>query len=309
MTEHHHLSRIDGRPAGWPLVSTIIPAYNAEAFIHKAINSALEQTHHPYEIIVVDDGSSDRTADVAARYPVTVIRQPNGGPASARNTGIKAASGEWIALLDHDDTWMPEKTAQQLALADDGVEAVFCQKTLPGPDICFENLYWRNHGGNPSSTIVRRDVALALGLFDDDRDMFGVDDYHFWLKFAYNGHRLATSPLLYHFTPAENHYGGKPDKMLAAEIVNIRKISAMARMDPATVSARMRALHLEYLPELIYYRRLDAARDSLRALGLDRAAMRYWHAFLPEWLLDARRRVKQRIFTPDETDLSLSGGG
>src|SRR5215831_2827499 len=93
------------RPAA---VSGIIPAYNAESFISETIASALAQTYPLTELIVVDDGSSDHTAEVAARFPNTrVIRRPNGGQGAARNTGIQAASGDWIAFLDHDDTWHP----------------------------------------------------------------------------------------------------------------------------------------------------------------------------------------------------------
>lgn len=286
------LSKIDGKPADEPLVSVVIPAYNSQAFVHRSIESALQQTHHPLEIIVVDDGSTDGTADVAGRYPVTVLRQRNGGPAGARNTGVQAASGEWIAFLDHDDTWFPHKTAEQLRLVSPGISAAFCEKARPAERITFEDLYWRNFGGNPSSTLIRRDVLLDLGMFDDDPALFGLDDYNLWLKFLLRGYRFVTTPQLYAFTPAEDHYGGKPDKMLSAELVNIDKISVIAGVDPATVAKRKRQLRLTYLPDLIYSRRLGAARAQLRALGLDTAAARYWIAFLPGWLLDLRRRLR-----------------
>lgn len=279
-------------PPDTPTVSVIIPAYNAAGFIHHAIESALAQTHRPLEVIVVDDGSSDDTAAVAARYPVQVIRQANGGPGSARNAGVRAARGEWIALLDHDDTWAPDKTRQQLAYATEGVSAVFCEK-VPGSDGAgFEQLYWRNLGGNPSSTLIRRDVLLAIGLFDADRALMGVDDYNLWQRFVLQGYRYRTTPKLYRFTPAEGHYGAQADKMLAAELVNIDKISALAGVAPEVVAERKRQARLEYLPSLIHAR-LDAARRHVRAIGLDRRALRYWVAFLPAWLLDLRRMLRR----------------
>lgn len=277
-----------------PTVSVIIPAYNAAGFIHHAIESALAQTHRPLEVIVVDDGSSDDTAAVAARYPVRVIRQANGGPGSARNTGVQAARGEWIALLDHDDTWAPDKTRQQLAYVTEGISAVFCEKVPDSDGASFEQLYWRNLGGNPSSTLIRRDVLLAIGLFDADRALMGVDDYNLWQRFVLQGYRYRTTPNLYQFTPVDSHYSGHADKMLAAELVNIDKISALAGIAPDVVAERKRQARLEYLPSLVHTRRLAAARHHLRAIGLDRRALRYWVAFLPAWLLDLRRTLLGR---------------
>ncbi len=95
------------------MISVVIPAYNAAAFIGDTIDSALRQTLAPLEVIVIDDGSRDDTAAVAERHGARVIRQANGGVTVARNTGIAASKGEWIALLDHDDVWEPQKLARQ----------------------------------------------------------------------------------------------------------------------------------------------------------------------------------------------------
>jgi glycosyltransferase involved in cell wall biosynthesis len=101
-------------------VSVIIPAHNAEAYIEETIRSALAQTHADLEIIVVDDGSTDRTAErVRAFGDRLVLRvQPNAGVAAARNTGARLATGEWLAFLDADDLWEPEKTERQLLSSD-----------------------------------------------------------------------------------------------------------------------------------------------------------------------------------------------
>jgi glycosyltransferase involved in cell wall biosynthesis len=98
-----------------PLVTTVIPAYNAERFLGEAIESSLEQDYPAQEVIVVDDGSEDRTAEVAEGYEgVRLMRQPNQGPAAARNTAIAAARGESIALLDADDRMASGRLRKQV---------------------------------------------------------------------------------------------------------------------------------------------------------------------------------------------------
>ena len=98
-----------------PSISVVIPCYNAAAFLRATIESILGQTHPVLEVIVVDDGSTDDSANIAESFgpPVRVIRQPNQGESAARNRGIEAAAGEWVAFLDADDLWLPTKVELQ----------------------------------------------------------------------------------------------------------------------------------------------------------------------------------------------------
>ena len=120
-------------------VSCVIPAYNAERYIDRALASVIEQSRPPEEIIVVDDGSTDGTADVLASYGsrLRVVRQANAGPAAARNRGIEMAAGELICFQDADDEWDRDKLAKQLALLD----------ASPNVGICITHLrnVWAEH--------------------------------------------------------------------------------------------------------------------------------------------------------------------
>jgi len=111
-----------------PLVSVIIPTYNRAETVRRSIDSALDQTYRPLEVIVVDDGSSDNTREVLEGYGdrIRAIYQENGGPSVARNTGVSAARGEFIAFLDSDDTWKPSKTEAQVRLMLAGGAQVPC---------------------------------------------------------------------------------------------------------------------------------------------------------------------------------------
>lgn len=110
------------------LVSVIIPAYNRAHSVRRSIDSVLDQTYRPLEVIVVDDGSTDGTAEVLEFYGdlIKLIRRSNGGPSSARNTGVAHAGGEIIAFLDSDDTWQPEKLERQVRLMESGGSQVPC---------------------------------------------------------------------------------------------------------------------------------------------------------------------------------------
>ena len=104
-----------------PLVSVLVPVYNGAAFLSDALTSVQRQTYQNFEIIVVDDGSSDNSHALAQKFAeadcrVKTLRQTNGGTQAARNTALHHASGEWIALLDQDDVWLPKKLEVQMAL-------------------------------------------------------------------------------------------------------------------------------------------------------------------------------------------------
>jgi glycosyltransferase involved in cell wall biosynthesis len=112
-----------------PLISCIVPVFNGERYLGETLESILAQTHRPIEIIVVHDGSTDGTARVTAGYDerVRYLKQDNAGPAAARNLGLDAARGDFVAFLDADDLWHAEKLERQMA----------CFETRPELDYCL----------------------------------------------------------------------------------------------------------------------------------------------------------------------------
>lgn len=190
-------------------VSVVIPAYNAEEYLSRTINSVLSQTLLPDEIIVVDDGSTDATSEVAKSYSdkIIYIKQDNAGASAARNTGIKAAKSEWIAFLDADDEWLPEYLEKQIALLKRNPELVWstgnyytafsgqnirkvwnpinkCKKLLKDNDY-FENffeMYSHSINGNTNTTIIKKKVLEEIGMFDESLVIGG--DLFCWCNVA-----------------------------------------------------------------------------------------------------------------------------
>ena len=112
-------------------ISVIIPTYNRKHTLNRAIHSVLSQTSKPREIIAVDDGSTDGTKNwLAKMYPaIRYIHQSNSGVSGARNVGIKTAQGDWLAFLDSDDEWLPQKLECQVAAVKENTDSLFCHTT------------------------------------------------------------------------------------------------------------------------------------------------------------------------------------
>jgi glycosyltransferase involved in cell wall biosynthesis len=160
-------------------ISCVIPVYNGERFLAEALDSVLAQTRPPEEIVVVDDGSTDDTPRVAARYAgqVHYLRQDNRGHAAARNRGIEATSGELVAFLDADDLWHPDKLARQAerfeARADLDISSTLIRNFWVA-ELQAEQSSLRDHfltrdmpGYMPSAVTVRRSAFRRLGGFDE----------------------------------------------------------------------------------------------------------------------------------------------
>ena len=192
-------------------ISVVIPVYNGELFIARAITSVLNQSVKPYELIVVNDGSKDHTGEILATYgdTVKVVSIANGGVANARNVGIKACTGDYIAFLDADDIWYEHKLKLQLEVFERYPQVGFCccdyayfdepSQTIKKHFLRFENdsnfnfdeplkktgfplLLKENFVGTCSTVIFKRALTDQVGFFD--ASLRQSEDYDMWIKFS-----------------------------------------------------------------------------------------------------------------------------
>jgi glycosyltransferase involved in cell wall biosynthesis len=202
-----------------PKVSVIIPTYNRATSLVSAVNSVLSQTFQDFEIIIVDDASKDDTEEVvrgiADRRIKYLRHETNKREAGARNTGVTSASGEYIAFLDDDDEWLPDKLKLQVELLDGSSSVVgavysgsFRIDSESGRTLdqyiptktgnIFKDLSFRNWVGTPSTVLLRRECFERVGLFDS-AIVFGPD-YDMWIRVAEKYHFLCIrQPLIKYY--------------------------------------------------------------------------------------------------------------
>ncbi len=205
-----------------PSISVIIPVFNRKDLISRALFSVLKQTFPVHEVIVIDDGSSDATGEVVQQqFPgVKWIEQNHQGVSAARNLGIQRAAGDWIALLDSDDAWVPNKLACQ-------IEAL---KKAPDHPLCHTNEIWIRHGVrvnpmkkhekkggwifrhclprcaiSPSASLIKKTLFEEVGYFDETLPV--CEDYDLWLRIC------ARYPVLYLDEALTIKYGGHEDQL------------------------------------------------------------------------------------------------
>lgn len=186
-----------------PEISVIIPAFNSADYIGEAIRSVLAQTYTNFELIVVDDGSTDATPEIVREFghEVTYVRQENGGAASARNHGIRIAKGEFIAFLDADDTWEPDKLEKQINLFKDdpGLGMVFTENKLfdEEGEYCdsldkknrlmsgdLAQSIFMSSGVATPTVMVRSEVFRKLGTFEESLSQ--SEDDNMWIRITSN---------------------------------------------------------------------------------------------------------------------------
>lgn len=205
-----------------PSISVVIPTHNRCHTLARALDSVLEQSVSPSEIIVIDDGSTDDTSDLLkSQYPtIKAYRQSNHGVSHARNRGIESSTGEWIALLDSDDAWYPGKLEAQLSEIE----------REPSIRLCHSDEHWIRNGKrvnqrerhtkrgghifqhclplcaiSPSASVIRRDVFTDIGYFDES--LPACEDYDFWLRLT------AQEAVAYCDAPLVIKHGGHQDQL------------------------------------------------------------------------------------------------
>ncbi len=180
-------------------VTVVIPAHEAARYLPVTLDSIQQQTSAPAAVIVVDDGSTDGTADVARRFGVTVVTQPQRGPGAARNRGIELVTTEYVAFLDADDWYAPDKLERALAVLEkldaaclatdawivrgDRIEGRKNQNREVSTVLTMERLLQ----GSPiicSSVVARTAAVRAAGAFDEHPDLIATEDFDLWLRMS-----------------------------------------------------------------------------------------------------------------------------
>ena len=189
-------------------VSVIIPVYGVEKYIASTVQSVLEQTYKNFELLIIDDGSPDRSIEICQQFTdsrIKIISQENRGVAAARNTGIHYAEGEYIALLDGDDIWLPQKLEKHVehlenspeigvsfsrsAFINEAGEPLGIYQMSKLEEITPLDLLCRTPVGNGSVAVIRREVFEAIKFqnkfyFDEDRQLHPSEDVECWLRIA-----------------------------------------------------------------------------------------------------------------------------
>jgi len=228
-----------------PLISVVLPTYNRCLLLERAVDSVLNQTFRNFELIVVDDGSTDDTPALLESYGdrLRVIRQPNSGVSAARNQGIRQAGGRLIALLDSDDYWLPQKLTRQVAFFEKDPGAVICQTEeiwmRNGVRVNPKKRHRKFSGWifekclplcliSPSAVMLRKSLLDEVGLFDES--LPACEDYDLWLRIT------CKYPVGLMGTPLIVKCGGHADQL-----------SRMPQLDQYRIQALLKVLDRECL--------------------------------------------------------------
>ena len=187
-----------------PLFSVVIPTFNSASKIHRALDSVLAQTYENFEILVMDDGSTDNTAEVLSSYNSPKIMYENdtnfGGPARPRNRGISLANGEWICFLDSDDWWTNDKLQNCFDIIDDKIDLIYHDLDIVSDQsLIFKRKIIKSRqlkkpilidllvNGNPianSSVVVRKSLLESIGGVNENQKLIASEDYNTWMRIA-----------------------------------------------------------------------------------------------------------------------------
>jgi len=240
-------------------ISVIIPAFNAATFVRETIDSVFGQSVQPQEIIVVDDGSTDGTAAILESYGdrIRVLSGRRGSAAVARNAGARVAAASWLAFVDADDLWLPDKLEHQLAVAaaDERVALVYTDRynigtrgdlpeiqgsiqPLYGGDVFLDLLMLGNHI-TLSSVLVRADVFFELGGFSES--LRNAEDWDLWIRVAERHHIVPCLEPLVRYRLHSGMKSSNPRHMQVARRAVIKRALALprSRQLPATTIRRI----------------------------------------------------------------------
>lgn len=264
-----------------PKVSVIIPTYNCAKYLSWAIDSALNQTYKDFEIIVVDDGSTDDTREILSEYDgkIRYIYQENKGHALARNSGIKNAQGEYIAFLDADDLWLPDKIKEEIEAIENNFEAglvhsniyflyeetnkKFCPKRdknkLSGN--IFKHLLTRKAHISSPTVIIRKRCLEKVGLFDENLARLGSEDRELWLRVAKEFKVMYVDKPLAYYRVRTNSQSNNLEKMFRGRLYTLNKIFSQDKYSVLFKKLIFSLTYKDYADELLIRGDLTLAKS------------------------------------------------
>jgi len=294
-----------------PLVSVVIPAYNAEAYIAASVDSVLAQSYRDFELIVVDDGSADSTASRLAAYgdSLRCLRQANGGVSQARNTGVRASRGRLVAFLDADDVWLPEKLGKQMGALRDRSDCRACYTAVTVADAMLRPMAVERSPeggvgalslllcgnvvpGSASSILCERELFVETGGFDPELSLCA--DWDMWLRLAARTCFAAVDEPLVIYRRTHGSMSGNPCVLERDTLALLAK--AFSRVDAPGPDVRARVygrqfrvlsgsyLHAGFYADAVRCLLLSLRHDPAQAwyaLALPARAARRWLARLP----------------------------
>lgn len=317
-----------------PLVSVIVPAFNAATTIATCIRSIIAQTYGPIEIVVVDDGSTDATADVARSFGGTVrcVVQENAGDAAARNTGIAASTGTYVAFLDADDLWLPGKLAAQVAVMerDRSIGATQCgavhvdaalhplevRRCRPGRMTTMDVLRFRDLHALSSSLVVRRGCLERIGPID--LSVRGKDEWDLAIRLARHCGLWSVADALVLFRIHRSSTSRRVAyvvRQIAPGLEILRRLFADSTLQSDVAAREHEAYAAFYAMIAGSYlqvgRPLDAMAWGLRAVRNDPLCLSRVVTVPARWVVRARARSEASAFLASRTivpDTSVEEG-
>ncbi len=283
-----------------PLVSVVIPTYNSGSYVVEAIESVLAQTYKNFEILVVDDGSTDDTKEVLVKYEgkIRYLYKSNGGVSLARNYGIEHSAGDYVAFLDADDVWLPEKLVKQMAaiarepgaeaahtafsIGDVKLETIGMGKVLRSEQEVLDDLFFvGNVVGTPSSVVVEKEMLARIGGFDPELSQCA--DWDMWIRIALaTGIVFVDEPLIKY----RQHDGNMSNNAVLLESDSTLMFDKAFNLEglPYHIRTKRQAVYAKNFMVLAgtYFRAgryKDFVRCAAKAVSLDRSQFKYLASF------------------------------
>jgi len=255
-------------------VTVILPTYNCAKYIGAAVESVLNQTYKNYELIIVNDGSTDETDQALAQYlgsnnsTICYIKQENKGHAGARNAGMTVATGDFIAFIDSDDKWLPEKLDEQIRAFDEDPEVGLVHCNLYGfgenqevkvrgaqltqeqiedySGYIFDNLYFRKIIITTTTVMIRKECIDAVGVFDENLTRYGSEDRDLFLRVLWRYKAKYINKPLAMYRNRSDSAGQDYEKMINGQKYVYDKISKLYNLPPKSKITVMSKLYQEY---------------------------------------------------------------